>query len=187
MFEKDCINRREVLVATGVIGVTGLVMANTAKAQGGGLTAEQKKRFSSIEKTESYFEKENGILRKKTLYKPTESKDSTSGWTQVACSARGWNHLPIAASLGTDVDVYVSAISWTTPHDTITTLGPPGSGTGILFGISGVAGLWLTAINEKEPQRYFGFTQGGTLATVVGDSYSEDNEGGYVLNFRKRA
>lgn len=105
-------------------------------------------------------------------------------WTVYHCVANDFNRFFVNFS---SVDVFVSDINWNDSGSTgivHTTLGASGTEGGILFGVNDGLLNWLTSTNPDSPD-HFDFSNPFEAVCVTGDSFQEDNTGGYHMHVRE--
>ncbi len=105
------------------------------------------------------------------------------GWTVFHCVANDFNRFQINYA---SVDIFVSNINWNDSGNTgiqHTTLGLPGTEGGIQFGVNNGTLNWLTSTDPNSPDHY-DYQHAFEAVCVTGDSYQEDNTGGYYIHVR---
>jgi hypothetical protein len=114
---------------------------------------------------------------------PHAEQDGGGGWVKYACVANDFNRFNTGAA---KVDIFVSDINWNDSGNTgqqFTTLGVPGSHSGIQFGVNDGTLNWLTSTDRNNPD-HFTYDHAFEAVCVTGDHYQQDNTGGYYIHIR---
>jgi hypothetical protein len=105
-------------------------------------------------------------------------------WIVYNCVANDFNRFQVD---WTKVDVFVSDVNWNDSGNTgkqWTSLGPPGTESGIQFGVNNGPLNWLTSTDPHSPD-HFSYDHAFLAVCVTGDSYQQDNTGGYRIHVRR--
>ena len=121
-----------------------------------------------------------------TDLEPDEIQAGPNGWIGYKCPARGWVKWD---SPYIDIDIYVGEVDWYDRYsgvrDHFTSLGEPGTVSGIIFGVDYGPNMFLTSQSSNAPDRFLPVQSNPwRFSTVVNDTYAEDNSGYFWLWIR---